>query len=156
MADEQHHEDITERPTTAVPLAGVVWVHPDDLRLTFTRSGGPGGQHVNKVSTRCELRVRVADLRELDAEAADRLRAMAGRRLLANDDVRIISNEHRTQIGNRRACLARLAALVQACLVAPRRRRKVRPTRGMIERRLERKRQRSQKKSRRRWRSDDS
>ena len=59
--------DTPKRPESAIRLGNGVWTMPEDLRYAFTRSGGPGGQNVNKVSTKVELRVRVTDLRRFGA-----------------------------------------------------------------------------------------
>ncbi|MCA9291986.1 MAG: aminoacyl-tRNA hydrolase [Phycisphaerales bacterium] len=137
-----------------VELAAAVWVHRDDLTYSFSRSSGPGGQSVNKLNTRAELRVAVARLRDLPEAAATRLRRLAGARLNADDQLVIVAETHRSQLGNRRACVERLADLVARALVEPVVRKRKRPSRAMKERRLAGKRERSEKKSRRRWRAD--
>lgn len=132
------------------PLGPRASVRSDNLRFTFSRSSGPGGQNVNKVNTRAELRVSVVDLRGLDEGARLRLRALAGRRLTADDQIVLASDEHRSQRANKETCLDRLRELVLQALVVPRRRRKTKPSRASRERRLEGKRRESEKKSQRR------
>jgi ribosome-associated protein len=137
-------------PPNAEPLAAGVWVHPEDLRYRFTRSSGPGGQAVNKLSTRAELRVAVAAVRGLDDDGRGRLRRLAGRRLTADDEILLHADTHRSQLDNRRACLERLRDLVTRAARRPKRRRRTRPSRAMIERRLTAKRRTSEKKQQRR------
>ncbi|MEM1099079.1 MAG: alternative ribosome rescue aminoacyl-tRNA hydrolase ArfB [Planctomycetota bacterium] len=142
--------------------------HPDDLalpggrvlprsalRFTASRSGGPGGQNVNKVNTKATLTVAADDLAAvLPADAMRRLPALAGQRW-AGDRVVIAASDSRSLVTNRRACVTRLRELLVAALHRPRVRRPTRPSRGAIERRLEAKRRRSAIKQQRRTRGDD-
>ena len=131
-------------------LAPGVVAAPGALRFTFSRGSGPGGQKVNKVNTRAELRVQVTELIGLDYDAANRLRQFAGRRLTREDEIVIHASETRSQRDNREACLERLRELVAKAIVRPKTRRKTKPSRGAKERRLQSKRQESEKKARRR------
>ncbi len=133
-----------------VRLASRVWIEPEELRYTFTRSSGPGGQSVNKVSSAAHLRVAVTAIRGLGPDARDRLRRLAGSRLTKDDEIVMRSQVHRSQHDNRRACLERLQSLVERAAIPPTVRRKKKPTRAMIERRLTEKRKRAEKKQRRR------
>src|SRR3954451_7952041 len=112
----------------------------------FVRSSGPGGQHVNKVSTAVELRFNVG-ASSLPADIKERLRSLAGNRLTSDDVVLIDSREHRGQTQNREAARARLVALLQHAAKRPKTRRPTRPKRAAKEKRLESKRQRSEVKS---------
>lgn len=131
-------------------LAPGVRIAPGGLRWSFSRASGPGGQAVNKLSTRAELRIAVKDLIGLDESAANRLRQFAGKRLTRGDEIVIHAGEHRSQRDNREACLQRLRDLVRKALVAPRIRRRTKPSRAAKERRLRSKRVISEKKARRR------
>jgi ribosome-associated protein len=117
-----------------------------EVRFTFVRAPGPGGQNVNKVATACELRFHVASTTLLDAPGKERLRRLAGRRLTRDDEIVIEAHRLRTQEQNRRDALDRLAALIAAARHVPKPRRKTRPTKGSVERRLESKRKRQQTK----------
>jgi len=136
---------------------------PDDLQVTsslvipaseltwrFSRSGGPGGQSVNTSDTRVELSWDLERSIALGPALRARARERLGARLV--DGVLTVSaSEHRSQLQNRRAALARLAALVAGGVATPpRARRPTRPTRGAVERRLQAKRRRSDAKRNRR------
>ena len=120
------------------------------MRFQYARSGGPGGQNVNKVNTKAELWVPLAAIEGLGERAIERLRQMAGRRLTAAGEIHIVSETERSQEGNRSAVLDRLRALLAAAAHEPKRRRKTRPSRAAKQRRLESKKRKSQIKSGRR------
>ncbi len=117
-----------------------------ELDERFVRASGPGGQNVNKVSTAVELRYNVFSS-SLPDEVRMRLIALAGKRVNQEGVLLIDSREHRTQAQNREAARARLAALVLAATVRPKKRRKTKPTKAAKERRIESKKQRGQIKS---------
>jgi ribosome-associated protein len=131
-------------------------IDPDEVQVSFVRSAGPGGQNVNKVATAAQLRFHVGDTRRLDAAGKQRLRRLAGRRLTDADEILLIARNHRTQEGNRRDALERLAELIAAAAVAPVPRRATKPTRASKERRLATKARTGQHKQKRgRVRGDD-
>ncbi|MEE2681918.1 MAG: alternative ribosome rescue aminoacyl-tRNA hydrolase ArfB [Planctomycetota bacterium] len=144
------------RPGDAIELGRHTWADPSDLVWSFSRGGGPGGQHVNKTSSRAELRVALSSLGGIHPEAVERIRAQAGHLLIrSGEELRVTSDEHRSQMQNREACLARLRSLIKACEIRPKVRRKTKPTRGSRERRLKEKREHSEKKQNRRWRGSE-
>jgi len=127
----------------------------DELELRFARAGGPGGQNVNKRSTQVEVRWRPATSRALRGDDRAWLLARLGGRLTADGELVVTSTLTRQQARNREDALAKLAGIVAAALVRPRRRRATRPGRGAVERRLGAKKRRSQVKADRRRRGDD-
>jgi len=137
----------SRRPLEVAPG---VQIAAADVRFAFSRSGGPGGQAVNKLSTRAELRVAVDSIEGLSLQVRTRLRALAGRRLTQGDEIIIVAESERTQLDNRRACVDRLRALVADALAVPKPRRPTRPSRGAVERRLDAKRRTGVRKQRRR------
>jgi ribosome-associated protein len=127
----------------------------DELSIRATRSGGPGGQHVNTAATRVELLWNVRRSRATSEEQRTRLLDTLGRRLDGDGVLRIVASEHRSQSRNRDVAEDRLARLVRRALVVPTPRRATRPTRSGIEKRLRAKRVRSEKKRQRHARDFD-
>jgi ribosome-associated protein len=126
-----------------IELAPGVRVPVSAVRFQYARSGGPGGQNVNKVNTKAELWVPVAALVGLSERAAGRLRAAAGRRLTQGDEIHIAAETERSQEGNRQAALSRLRELLVAAQHEPKVRKKTKPSKAAKRRRLESKRHRS-------------
>ena len=101
---------------------------------SFLAGSGPGGQNANKVATEVELRVNVYALR-LSPPVFARLRQLAGGKLAGNGDLIVTSKAHRTQDANRQDAREKLAALIEAAQVEPKRRAKTRVNRvGKTER----------------------
>ena len=117
--------------------------------FSFSRAGGPGGQNVNKVSSRVTARLELAFLPGLDAQQRARLAVRLGRRVNAGGVLSVNVQDTRDQARNRTIAVQRLAALLAAALRAPRRRKATRPSAGSREKRLASKRQRSAVKRRR-------
>jgi ribosome-associated protein len=133
-----------------------VWVDSEAVRFAFSRSSGPGGQVVNKLSTKAELRVAVESIVGLSPEALARLRTLAGRRLTKDDELVLVASTTRSQLDNKRACLERLRALVTEAIDVPKPRKATKPSRASVERRLSEKRRASGKKESRRRPDEDS
>lgn len=137
-------------PGDAIAVSDSCWIPRSAVQWTFSRSGGPGGQSVNKTSSRAQLRVAIGDIVGLSDRAARRLRQIAGQRRTADDELIITADTHRSQLDNRRACEGRLRDLVHKAITVPKKRKPTRPSRAMIERRLKQKKQQAEKKRRRR------
>ncbi len=140
--------------STLITLAPGVSVPESALRLQYSRSGGPGGQNVNKVNTRVQLWVPLAAITGLSENAVARLRTLAGSRLTIAGELHITAETERTQERNRQAVLDRLRELILIAVKEPKRRRKTKPSRGAKERRLKGKRLRSEIKAKRQGRGD--
>lgn len=120
----------------------------DELRFSFVRSSGPGGQNVNKTATKAELRWSLAES-SLPDEVRRRLLASFRSRVNAAGELVIVSQRYRSQDRNQQDCLQKLGEMLAAAATPPKRRKPTRPTRASVERRLTDKRRTSERKARR-------
>jgi ribosome-associated protein len=138
-----------------IELAPRVRVPASALRIQFARSGGPGGQNVNKVNTKAELWIALADLApHLTDRAMMRLEQLAGRRLTKEGELHFTSETHRSQERNRLENLERLRELLVRAMVEPKVRRKSKPSKAAKQRRLDQKKRRGVIKARRQGRAE--
>jgi ribosome-associated protein len=136
-----------------ITVNGVLVARESAQDFSFIASAGPGGQNVNKRSTKCLLRVPLRAL-DLRPDQLDRLAALASMYLTGGGELVIDCDEHRSQARNRDECVDRLTDLIRRAWTAPKPRKRTRPSKGSIRRRLEGKRERGETKQRRR-RVDD-
>jgi ribosome-associated protein len=122
----------------------------DELTWTFARSGGPGGQNVNKVASKAVLRWNLAANTSLPADVKQRLTAAQSGRITTEGDLLIQGQRFRDQGGNADDCREKLRQMVLQVLRPPKPRRPTKPSRGSKQRRLAAKRQQSQRKAGRR------
>jgi ribosome-associated protein len=125
------------------PPVRTIPVPVEEVEFRTSRSGGPGGQNVNKVETRVEARWSVETSPSLSEQERDRLRAALGRRLTAGGVLRATSQRYRTQAANRSAALERLREIVRVALTPRRARKKTAPSGAAHETRLAEKRLRA-------------
>ena len=123
-----------------------------ELQITFARSAGPGGQNVNKVSSKAVLRWNITQSGALPQQVKARFIKRFATRINQAGEVVLASDQHRQQLRNISACYEKLRHLILAVLVAPRTRLKTRPSRNSVEKRLQNKRQKSKRKQMRRFR----
>ena len=123
-------------------LAPGIVISDEELEWKFIRSSGPGGQNVNKVASAAQLRFLLPQNASLPVAARNRLRRLAGQKLIDDGTILFKSMSERTQEANRRVALERLEALIRAALIEPKIRKKTRPTKASKERRIDSKKRR--------------
>lgn len=134
-------EDLVITDALRIPAADLAW--------KAVRSGGPGGQNVNKVASKVDLRFDLRGTDALDGAVKARLRRIAKNRLDADGRIVITSQTTRDQARNLDDARAKLADMIREALRPPKRRKATKPSRGAKERRLTEKRERKEKKQRR-------
>lgn len=117
-----------------------------EFDFTFMRSSGPGGQNVNKVSTKARLRWPVEETESLPEAVKERFTRRYHRRLTNEGELILDSQRYRDQASNVSDCLVKLREMIDSVVDPPKRRKKTKPTRGSKERRLKEKRKRGQRK----------
>lgn len=132
-------ETLLVRPGLQIPTS--------EFEFTFVRSSGPGGQNVNKVSSKARLRWPVAETQSLPPEVKDRFTARYHRRLTTEGELILTSQRYRDQAKNVGDCLQKLREMIDAVVDVPKPRKKTKPTRGSKERRLRNKRDRAERKA---------
>jgi ribosome-associated protein len=127
---------------SAIVVSGTVRVPESAITVRATRASGPGGQHVNKVATKIDLRVELAAIEGLNEAARRRLHGLVAHRLDADGRLVVTSQRTRTQSLNGEDARAKVRELIAAALVRPTPRRTTRPTRTSREQRITGKKQR--------------
>ncbi len=126
-----------------------------EIEFAFVRSSGPGGQNVNKVSSKAQLRWRPHDSAAIPEELRFRVLSKLEPQLTVDGDLLVVSQLYRDQPRNREDCLEKLRAILQKTLIVAKVRKKSKPTRASNARRLKAKKLGSEKKSQRRLPSSD-
>lgn len=132
-------------------VAPHIQIPPAEFEFTYARSSGPGGQNVNKVNSKAVLRWQVTKSPSLPEAVRARFLAKYGSRLTGDGDLLITSERYRDQPRNIDDCLEKLREMLLSVAVAPKKRKKTKPSRASKERRLDSKKRDSTKKRNRRW-----
>ena len=113
-----------------------VYVPENAVQVTTSRSSGPGGQNINKVASKVDVRVDLAAVVGLDEEARARLLARAAHQLDADGRLYVTSQKTRDQARNLEDAYGKVRALIAAALIRPKPRRPTKPSRASVQRRL--------------------
>lgn len=122
-----------------IRITSSCWLDSSEINFTFIRSPGPGGQNVNKLTTAVLLRWNVVQSVSLSETMRTRLLHALSQRLTQTGDLIIKASRHRTQERNKKDALERLTTLLQQAAIPPKPRKKTKPTRASIRKRLENK-----------------
>jgi ribosome-associated protein len=137
-----------------IQITSTLSIDDSTLSETFIHASGPGGQNVNKVASAVQLRFDAANA-GLPFDVQARLEALAGSRLTKDGAIIISARQFRDQQSNREDARAKLVELLQQAAHVPKKRKKTRPTRSSVEKRIEKKKGRAQLKKLRSKRYDD-
>lgn len=135
------------QPTPLIEITSTLLLPPGEVRFTFSRAGGPGGQNVNKVSTKATLWFDLENSPSLSEYQKNLIRQRLANRISGEGVLQVVAMQHRTQRANREEALQRFAELLAAALIIKPRRKKTRIAAGVKERRLQVKKRRSQLKA---------
>jgi ribosome-associated protein len=139
-----------------IEITPEIQIDENEIQFHFVRASGPGGQHVNKVSTAVQLRWDARRLRLISNAAYTRLKKKAGRRLSSDGILILQASRFRSQERNRQDAMDRFVQLIRKVAEKPKLRKKTKPTRASKERVLAEKKHRSRiKETRRRVRKGD-
>ncbi len=136
-------------------ITRTIAINENEITFSFIRSSGPGGQNVNKVATAAQLRFDVKNSPSLPEAVKKRLIRLGGSRITDDGVLTITAQRFRTQERNRVDGLERLTALIRKAATPPKPRRKTRPPKKSIEKRIQDKKSRSKIKKLRQTHSDD-
>jgi len=148
-----------EERLNVIEVSDSILIPEEELEFSFVRASGPGGQNVNKVASAVQLRFDAAASPSLPDAVRKRLLRLAGKRVTGEGVLVITARRFRSQHRNREDAVARLVTLVRRATEKPKKRRRTRPTKASVERRLDSKQRRGKLKDSRKPprpdRSDD-
>ncbi|HEV7224621.1 MAG TPA: alternative ribosome rescue aminoacyl-tRNA hydrolase ArfB [Pirellulales bacterium] len=142
------------RPNAVLAVNSRLRIPLAEFEFSFSRSSGPGGQNVNKVNSKALLRWPIRNSPSLPEAIRGRFLQKYGNRVTTDGDLLVGSQRYRDQGRNIDDCLEKLRTMLADVVAPPVRRKRTKPTRGSIERRLQTKRQRSDKKQGRRMQDE--
>lgn len=119
-----------------IKISPALSLHDYEIKFSFIRSPGPGGQNVNKVATGALLRFNVFHSPSLPDHVRTRLLSLVGKKITLQGDLIIKATRYRTQERNKQDALDRLQELLRQAATPPKKRKKTKPTRASTERRL--------------------
>lgn len=128
-------------------ISGTFKIPLSEIQFSYVRSSGPGGQNVNKVNSKCELRWNPGASGAIPLWTRERVLARLAPRLTREGELILTSDVYRDQIRNREECLRKLRELLAEAIIPPKARKPTKPTRGSERRRRESKGRHAAKKS---------
>jgi len=140
---------MVDEANESIHIADDLVIALSDLTFRFSRSGGPGGQHVNRRETRVELCFDIAHSPSLSEPQRELLTRRLANQVDSKGILHVVANTYRSQLRNRQDAIERFTRLIQRGLHKPKRRRPTKPSRQSTEKRLLEKRRRSETKRRR-------
>lgn len=150
--NDKHEPTRSSRPdgyvdatVDALVVPGVATIPLSEIEITYARSSGPGGQNVNKVSSKARLRWNLNSGR-LSPETVERFKTLYPSWVTLQGEVVITAQQSRDAPKNRASCLRKLRDAIARAAIVPKERIPTRPTRGSVRRRLEDKRRQAEKK----------
>lgn len=126
-----------------IKISSTIYIKEDDIQIRFMRASGPGGQHVNKVESAVQIQYDTNHCEAMGPRYMARLRKLAGKRITDKGVITISSDLSRSQSRNRNDAVERLIALLKQACVIPRIRKKTKPSKAVIARRLDDKKKKS-------------
>ncbi len=130
-----------------IPITETLQIPESELSWSYARSGGPGGQNVNKVESKVLLRWGLAASLAVPDPVKDRIRSAHPSRLTVEGDLLVVSQRYRDQERNRQDCAEKLSEIVRLALTPPKPRRPTKPTWGSKQRRLSDKKKQGERKA---------
>ena len=124
-------------------INNLIELDPNEITEKFSKSSGPGGQHINKVDTKVELRFFAKNSPNLSDTVKNRLKKIAGKRWNQNGELIIVAEKHRSQARNRELAKAKLFKLISEALKKPEHRLETRPSKAVRIKRSNEKQKRS-------------
>ena len=126
-----------------IKINNLIQLDPSEITERFSKSSGPGGQHINKVDTKVELRFFAMKSPNLSKSAKDRLKVIAGNKWTLSGEIVIKAEKYRSQASNRELAKSKLVRLILKALERPAYRLKTRPSNAIKIRRSNEKQRRS-------------
>jgi ribosome-associated protein len=133
-------------PEDSIVLSPTVHIPLSEIEIRFIRSSGPGGQHVNKTSSQAEIVFDLFGSQSVSEADREWLQHRLANKLDSEGKIRITAQTNRSQLQNRKEAIEKLRSLLTEALKRPKKRRKTKPTKASVERRLESKKRDSEKK----------
>jgi ribosome-associated protein len=136
---------VTEKPNF-LSIGKNIEIPLSEIEISFTRSSGPGGQHVNKTSTQAELTFDLANSPSIPPQDRDWLLSRLASKLDSNGVLRVTAQEYRSQLRNKTGALEKLRSLLTEALIRPKKRKKTKPSAAAKRKRLDSKKKAGEKK----------